>query len=92
MWDINQSFTDSTELSGRVSIFLNSDKALNPYNISYPITWTGYINNHPIEIIQPSSSSSFIENYEFSTYPNGYSLYHSRIVSLIDTCLRRSLD
>lgn len=92
MWDINESFKDSTELSGSVTIFLNSDKPLNPYHISYPISWTGYINNTPIEIIQLSSSSKFIENYEFKTYPNGYSMYHNRIVSIIDNCLRKALD
>ena len=92
MWDINQSFKDNTELSGHVTIMLNADKPLNPYNISYPVTWNGFINNEKIVIIQSSSSSSFSENYEFKTFPISFSIYEGRIVKLIDTCLRRALD
>ncbi|MFP9113921.1 hypothetical protein ACLI1A_08255 [Flavobacterium sp. RHBU_3] len=92
MWDINQSFKDNNEMSGHVSIFLNADKPLNPYHISYPIAWTGYINNEPVKIVQTSSSSKFIENYNFEIYPYGYSLYQTKIVDAIDRLLRRALD
>ncbi|MDM1412536.1 hypothetical protein HX038_17635 [Myroides odoratimimus] len=92
MWQINKRFKDSTELSGNVTIFLNANKPLNPYDISYPITWSGFVNNQPIEIIQPSSSSSFMENYEFVNYPKGYYIYQNRIITLIDELLRKSLD
>jgi hypothetical protein len=92
MWDINQSFNDSTELSGHVTIMLRANKPLNPYHVSYPIIWTGFINNDKIEITQLSSSSSFMENYEFKTFPINFSMYEGRIVKLIDTCLRRALD
>lgn len=92
MWDINKSFKDNAEPSGHVTIMLNADKPLNPYHISYPITWTGFINNDKIVIIQPSSSSSFSENYEFTTFPIRLSMYEGKIVKLIDNCLRRALD
>ena len=69
MWEINESFKDSTELSGFVSILLKSDKPLNPYHVSYPITWSGFVNNEPIEIVQPSENSSYMSDFEFTKYP-----------------------
>lgn len=92
MWDINQSFKDSTEISGHVTIFLNADKPLNPYHISYPVSWTGYINNEPVRILQISSSLKFSENYNFEIYPNGYSIYQTKIIEAIDNLLRKALD
>lgn len=92
MWTINESTKVVTEMSGRVSLLLNPDKPLSPYHVSYPIVWTGFINNNPIEIIQISSSSSFMENYEFKIYPEGYYSFQNYIISVIDNCLRKALD
>lgn len=92
MWDINKTIRDITAPSGHVSILLNSNTTLHYQRITYPITWSGFVDNHPVEILQKSSMSSFAEGYEFRVYPDGYSIYEDQIIKLIDNCLRRALD
>ena len=92
MWDINQTFKDVTQPRGKSSVFLDADKPLDPYHITYPVTWSGYFNNEKIEIVQNSSMSSLSGSYEFTTYPADASLFESEIIKAIDDLLRRALD
>ena len=92
MWDINAQFENLTGNGRKSTIFLKANQELNIFITEYPITWTGFIDNQNIEIIQPTSSSSFSENYKFKTFPDEYFIYKEEIILLINNRLKRALD
>lgn len=88
MWEINETFDDYSHPTNKGWIYLNADQEMNPYQIKYPITWTGFVSNNKVIIIQNSQSSKFIEGYEFKVFPEKYSDIKNQIVSIIDKYLR----
>lgn len=92
MWDIDQTIKDNSKRSGKSSLYLNSNKPLNPYHISYPIEWTGFLNGKSIKIIQMKESSSRTADYDFSELALEDSVLKGDIAKYIDTKLKRCLD
>ncbi|PZR18899.1 MAG: hypothetical protein DI539_15900 [Flavobacterium psychrophilum] len=71
----------SKSISG-VSVDLDADQFIHYQKIKYPIKWTGYVNNHKVEIIQKSYSSSHIDDYDWKIFPSEHS--KSDIAKVID--------
>lgn len=72
----------------RSSIGLTPDKPISPYHISYPVTWTGFVNNEKVIIVQKDDMSSSIDNYEFLEFPSQYNYLKSEVVEAIDDYLK----
>lgn len=64
MFDIQQEIDDSFSRTGKSHLSLNADGKLDPYHISYPILWTGYLNNQAI-IVRQADSSTLESAYKF---------------------------
>lgn len=92
MWDIDEKIEDYSQPSRKSYIRLNSNKPLNPYYISYPVEWTGFVNSKPVKIIQMGQSSSSTSDYDFSEFPEEHLGLRGDIVEHIDTKLKRLLD
>lgn len=88
MWEIDERLDVSAYHLGRNKIYLNSDKQIDTYHITYPITWKGLLNGNKVEITQKTSSSSFMDDYEFVIYPEEFSDLKGEIVQVIDRYLR----
>jgi hypothetical protein len=88
MWDINEIVEDYSRPNGKSYINLNSNNKLDPYHISYPISWTGFVNSKPIKIIQKGQTSSSVSDYDFTEFPEEYLGLRASIVGLIDKKLR----
>jgi hypothetical protein len=88
MWLINEYFEDIGSFRNKSSLHLNADKPIDPYHISYPILWTGFLNNEKIVIKQLGESSSRFTDYEFIEYPENFSYLQVRVVKYIDDYLR----
>ncbi len=92
MWDIDEDIEDYSRSSRKSYIRLNSNKPLNPYHISYPVEWIGFMNNKPVKIVQKDQSSSSASDYDFVEFPKEYLRFSGDIVHFIDTKLKRRLD
>ena len=87
MWQISERFDDDNYYPRKSSINLNADKALNPYTITYPLIWTGYVAGQEVEIIQISNSASSKNDFDFKVFPANYNFIKADIVKHIHTCL-----
>lgn len=88
MWQINSKFEDDFQPLGKSSFYLKTNSNLSPYNIEYPISWTGFINNIEIEIIQISQSAFEVNDFEFITFPEKYSYVKNSIAKSINNYLK----
>jgi hypothetical protein len=88
MSEISEKFEDYMNNGVRAYINLNPDKEMNPYTITYPITWSGNIAGHEVIIVQEHASSNLIDDYDFKVFPSVYNPLKSDIVKLIDKHLR----
>jgi hypothetical protein len=73
MWQIVEKFDDYTHPTGKGTVLLNANKDMNPYTLSYPITWTGYINDTEVIIIQKTQSALVESDFDFIEFPEIYS-------------------
>jgi hypothetical protein len=55
-----------------------------------PITWSGKINNHKIEIIQLCDSPTTIEDFQWEKYPEEYEVVKAYIADAIECYLSES--
>jgi len=92
MFDIDEKFEDYSQPNGKSYLKINSDKPLDPYRISYPITWTGFLNGKPIKIIQMGQSSSSTSDYDFIQFPEDDRGLCGDIAHIIDRKLHKLLD
>lgn len=90
MIDIELSKNIST--NERMILRLTSNETISLAGFSYPIIWTGYINNDKLEVHLLSSISSIDSNYKFVTLPVKYSDYTSEIMKAIDDRMHVLLD
>jgi len=88
MWQISEEFEDYTHPIGKGWVNLNADKPMNPYHISYPITWSGFVSGQEVRIIQKSFSAFSLSDFDFVEFPDKYSYIKSDIVKWIDKYLR----
>jgi hypothetical protein len=88
MWQINEAFEDIGRFRDKSTLFLNADKPINPYSITYPILWAGFLNNEKVMIKQIDSSSFHISDYDFIDFPDEYSYLQGAIVKAIDKYLK----
>lgn len=88
MWQINKEFSDPTHPRGKQGIYLNADKPMSPYHISYPIIWSGFVGQNTVEIIQKGESAKYKDDFEFVKFPPGLSYLEGDIISYIDNFLR----
>jgi hypothetical protein len=72
-------------------IKLNPNQNLNPYNIKYPIIWSGTINGKSIKIIQAERYSSHSSDFNFES-PLEHEGLKGHIAELIDKTLHNFLD
>lgn len=89
MWEIQENFRDDLHPIGKGSFCLNPDKIITAYQIKYPITWKGLINNIPIVIIQKSDSAKYREDFDLVKFPDNYYFVLNEIIEHIDNCLRK---
>ncbi|HEY2584079.1 MAG TPA: hypothetical protein VGI43_19885 [Mucilaginibacter sp.] len=61
---------------------------MSPHHISYPILWSGFLNNEKIIVKQLSVSSSHITDFEFVEYPEQYAYLKGEIMTAINNYLR----
>lgn len=73
------------------TIALEPDQALNPNTWRPPITWTGYINDHEVVIIQKDSFTNISSDFEFAIFPENLSLIKHDIIILIKRAVK-SMD
>ena len=92
MYQINKDIPDYSSPNNKSSVMLNPNKTINPYTITYPVEWKGFVAGVPITIIQKGSSSSFIDDYDFLDIPPQISNLKHSVVEVIDTYLKRMLD
>tara|TARA_R100000306_G_scaffold56423_1_gene54221 strand:+ start:7941 stop:8216 length:276 start_codon:yes stop_codon:yes gene_type:complete len=88
MWQINKSYNDPNHPTGKGWIYLNADKPMDPYHITYPVTWTGFVGQNPVTIVQKGESGKYIEDFVFENFPAGLSYLKVDIVQYIDNYLR----
>ena len=88
MWQIEKEFDDYTHPIGKGWLNLNADKPMNPYKISYPIIWSGFISNIKVEIIQKGKSSYSVNDFDFKDFPEKYSFLKGDIVAWINKYLK----
>lgn len=92
MYEIHRDIPDYSSPRNKSSVMLNPNKTINPYTITYPVEWKGFVANVPVTIIQKGSSSSFIDDYDFGDLPPSISNLKYSVVEVIDTYLKRMLD
>ena len=88
MWEINENFEDFKRPNRPGLVGLNPDKEINHYQVSYPITWTGFISGHKIEIIQKRESALFLSDFEFKSFPPEYESMKGQIIDWINHSLK----
>lgn len=89
MWQINSQFNDDFHPNRQSSYYLKTDSNLSPYNIVYPIIWTGFINNTKIEIKQLSQSASEVDDFVWINFPEQYLNIQNLIVNSINNYLKK---
>lgn len=93
MWQIDKKVDDyGGHPSGKCYIFLNADKPMSPYHISYPVTWSGQVGGYDAKIIQLTDSARRIEDFNFEVFPEKYSYLKTDIINWIDEYLHKMLD
>jgi hypothetical protein len=92
MWDINKIFEDIGNYRDESSLQLNSHTPIGPFNYSYPIIWSGFLNNEEIVIKQLSDHSEFITEFEFINYPEKFNYLKSNIRNFIHEYLDQRLS
>lgn len=92
MWAIEEEFDDYSRHKYKGSIVLNPSKTIHFQFTDYPVKWNGLINGEKIEIVLNSSSSSFLENYEWPIYPEKYNDLKNQIVRAIDKYIDRVMS
>lgn len=88
MWDISETLEDYSQPNRRNYLKLKSNQPLNPYTISYPIEWKGYLNSNPIKVIQINESSSRTADFNFALLPIEYTGLQGVIARFINSKLR----
>jgi len=87
MWLISERFDDDNFYPRKSSINLKPDQALNPYTITYPLNWTGFVAGHKVEIVQLSNSTSSINDFDFKLFPINYEFVKADIIRHIHSSL-----
>ena len=88
MWQIKERFDDSSQSSGKGMTYLKADQPMSPSHLTYPITWTGFISNKRVEIIQLDSSAISLDDFTFQEFPEQYTYLKSSIIDWIHNYLR----
>lgn len=88
MWQINEVFEDYDHPVGKGWLYLNADKPMNPYHITYPVTWSGTIAQKEVKIVQRGNFVFSLDDLEFEIFPEKYEYVKGRIVEWIDDYLR----
>lgn len=77
---------------GRVTISLDADKPIDPYHITYPVTWTGIVDGERVEIVQPSSASLNANFFEWPVFPQRLDNLKSDVAQMINRYLHNRMD
>jgi len=85
---INKTFEDKINPLGKSYLLLDANKPVSPSHITYPILWSGFLNNEKVVIKQKGSWSSHFPNYEFLDYPIEYSYLQKRVIDEINEYLK----
>jgi len=88
MKDIDEKFEDFAQLTKKSSLVLDADKSLN-FQVSYPIVWTGYLNNEKIKILQTEKHARILTSFEFEVFPEVLERHKETVINIIDKCLKR---
>lgn len=88
MWKISKQFDDYSHPMGKGWLRLNTDPPINPFTISYPVTWIGFINENKVRIIQKDRETITIDDFDFIEFPEKYAYLKAYIVEWIDEYLR----
>jgi len=88
MWQIKEEFKDNRHPIGKSWVYLNADKPINPWHISYPITWSGFVDGNKVKIIQKGQLAYSVDDFEFEEFPKIYEYIKGRIVKWINDYLR----
>lgn len=88
MWQINKEYSDPSHPRGKQGIYLNADKPMSPYHISYPITWSGFVGQNKVIIIQKGESAKYSDDFDFVNFPSALSYLQGEIATYIDNYLR----
>ena len=88
MYDIIETFEDFSRPMKKSFLFLKADKGLN-FQVSYPITWKGYLNNEEIQIRQVDKHSKIITSFQFDVFPKMYEDKRKTVTVILDKYLKR---
>jgi hypothetical protein len=72
MWQIEKEFDDYSHPIGKGWVNLKADKPMNPYRITYSITWSGFVSGNNVKIIRKRQSSYSLNDFDFSGFPEKY--------------------
>ncbi len=88
MFIIDKQFDDDYKGGRKSSVQLSLSKPINPNDMTYPITWIGFVGGLKVEIIQLSASALSISDFVFKDYPEKYIYLKTSVVNWIHDYLR----
>lgn len=84
MHTIEKRFDDYSRPNNKGLLRLKPNQPIVLSDQSWPIVWSGYLNDIEVSVIQESGSSSDPSNYELKDFPQQYEWLKGSIVDLID--------
>lgn len=69
MWEIDETFDYVLGKNGKGHINLKPNKDLTPFDLTPPVTWSGFVNEHNVSLSWKGGSFREETNYKINTFP-----------------------